>query len=286
MLEIKDVIFEICGYLDTRSLSNMNINKCFVKLLDDQEFWKFRLKSRLHLISTDSNIDYKLITKFIDNNKSLDESYYVADKKISDQLIKLTILNSYPLYLLTEVHVNLRDLKTHSDKPYQEFIEQIILISNTGCYDIIDELMSRVQITSLSDRGLYKVVNNVISKPDKITYNLLPSYFDQIPYRGEKLQINIPVVSKSDLLEDSFSISEGESGEDITSEFQLIKIFNNESRSLTNGQILYQLAKSVSTRLANIGGYDNEITFDGLYYCNGEYFVMDYIYQLIAEAIF
>lgn len=288
MLNILDLDFLILSYFDRQSISNMIINKYSTSILNNQEFWKFRLENRLQLTSNVRDIDYRSVTKLLDYDKSLYDHYCKSNKTISDQLTKLLKLDGNPVYLLTSVHVDLIDLRTNCDTPYDEFIERIIAISNTYGPTWIDGLISTIDIDRLSKwgRSLINVTANVAHKPDKLTFDLCSSYFDLIAFKGKTIEIIIPVVPKQDWIEDSDNeASEDDSYNDPASGFKIIKIIN-ERDSLTNGQLLYKLANLIPQRVSTVRNYGSEDTFDGLYYHNGQYDVLNYIYELTSGSLY
>lgn len=117
--------------IDSKELNNLVINNYMIKILDDQNFWKERLQKRLGLKSNIKNIDYKLITKFLDNGKSFEENYQEALKKYQDQVVDILLENEVvlevkPFGLLDDLHFNMSDLQEIKNLPYDEFIKNIL----------------------------------------------------------------------------------------------------------------------------------------------------------------
>lgn len=61
---IKEIDMMILSYVDILDESY------FKEILDDRFFWKLRLKNKLGFES--NNIDYKSITKYLDNDETLE----------------------------------------------------------------------------------------------------------------------------------------------------------------------------------------------------------------------
>lgn len=202
---------------------------------------------------------------------------------MSDQLIKLYI-DTHPAFLLTEVHVTLVDLSDHANKPYDQFIDTIINISNNSdeLNNLLNILADKEDIEYLTERGLYKIVDEFAVEPDKLTFDLKKEYFD------EKLKFHelsfVTTICRKDS-EDSELSSTSSSGEYEENQYEREKIVYIKNFN-TNGELLYSLAQSLPKRISNIGMDDNEISFDGLCYYQGKYIIMEYMYQLTVEAIY
>lgn len=275
IIEIKDIDIMILSYVDSLDI----LSTYFKDIFDDQNFWKLRLENKLGFTSN-NNIDYKLVVKILENEESIEENYYVSDKDISDQLI--TLYNDiHPVFLLTEIHIVLEQLLDYASKPYEEFIDIIIKESN-GLDKVMDYTTRIVNSKNenLSKRGLYKTIDNIVIKPDKLTFDLTREYFDQIISKPKTLLISTFIDRRSED-ESEDSAENYPNNEDWRED--IIQLNNIEN--LTNGQLLHKLAQSLHQRIFTSGTYDYSLSFDGLIYNGGKYYIMHYFHQLMIDAL-
>lgn len=117
--------------LSPDSYSNTIVNRQTQKISNDQLFWKQRLAVRLGLYSDDPNLDYKSITKFLDNGKTFEENYQLALENNFDAIAKLLLENKKiyldkPDGLLYDLYINVDQLGEWKNLPLEEFYQQII----------------------------------------------------------------------------------------------------------------------------------------------------------------
>lgn len=111
------------------NLNNVEINDYTRKILDDQEFWKRRLYQRLGLV-TENPIDYKFVTKFLDNGKTFEENYQRAIVFNKQEVVNIllennVILENKPDFLLEDLSIPVDDLGRYKHLPYDQFINEI-----------------------------------------------------------------------------------------------------------------------------------------------------------------
>ena len=58
-----------------------------------------------------------------------------------------------------------------------------------------------------------------------------------------------------------------------------------DCHDMTNGQLLYALAKALPEATPVFGSYDNQITFDGLIWIEDRYYLSTMIYDLCVYNI-
>lgn len=124
-----DVDILLLEAIDNKTLNSLEVNSYTQKILNSQDFWKKRLERRLGLFSDQKNLDYKFITKFLDNDKSFIKNYNDAlrlynenpsNKKFS-QIIKIIKENNIKIHpdLLMNSDVNILILLSILiDEPY------------------------------------------------------------------------------------------------------------------------------------------------------------------------
>ncbi len=151
--------------IDNEELNNLTINNYTKKILNDQNFWKERLRKRLGL-TTSKNFDYKFIMKFLDNGKSFEENYQYALRNKENDVIDILLENNVvlldkPSHLLEDIVINIGELGEIKHYSYNDFIKYIL--------DRTNEV--------LIDSG-----NDIIDI----------SYFDEKVYTGDAIIIEIP----------------------------------------------------------------------------------------------
>jgi|SRR5579862_1317515 len=126
---IFDVDCIILQYVDIKTLHNLLINKYVLSILETQNFWKFRLYRQLGLTYNNHNLDYKFVTKFLENGKSLNKNYLIASRKNYSEVLDLLRYNNKTVMLnfhLVPKPIDFYILKTFSSHPYDEFISAVI----------------------------------------------------------------------------------------------------------------------------------------------------------------
>lgn len=91
------------------------------------------------MTSDDDALDYKFITKFLDNSKSFEENYQIAFhnkyKKLpqnkAKQIVKILLENNViyldkPKYLLNEIIIRARELAEVKNYSYDKFINHVL----------------------------------------------------------------------------------------------------------------------------------------------------------------
>lgn len=242
-----DIDTIILSYVD--DLNILPKNKYIDDILNNQNFWKLRLYN-IHVYNNKYIIDYKSVVQFLDStDDKLDQKYYLADKDICEQMMNLEI-NNNPLYLLTHINITLKTFKSLSILSYDNFL-----------YNIVN--LTKQNLTRLLD------ANNVRSeKSNNHLYLLsdLHNYLNEIIYKNDDISVGFlvnPAISNH------------------TEYFYIIKL-NNED-GFTNGRLLYELAKNLPDHLVI---YDtmSKLIFDGLYYDDGIYYMLNYTNNLFSDG--
>jgi hypothetical protein len=150
--------------IDSEELNNLALNDYTRKILNDQNFWKERLQKRLGL-TTNKNIDYKFITKFLDNGKSFEENYQSALKKKFFDIVDILVENNVvmvdkPLTLLENISITIDDLGEIKYYSYDDFI-----------------------------RYIFDKTNDILIESDEDPIDI--SYFDEKIYTGDAIIIEI-----------------------------------------------------------------------------------------------
>jgi len=195
--------------IDPEELNNLTVNDYTRKILNNQDFWKERLRARLGL-TTNRNIDYRYIIKFLDNGKSFEENYQYALKNAAYDIIDILLENDVVMvnkhnYLLNDIHLEIEDLGEFKKYSYNKFINLILDKTN----EIIE---------------------------DEESDFLDPSYFDKKVYTGDAIIIELPNVF--------FDYREGDRFDEDRPEEMITYIFRNKN-GFTNGEILYELAQKI-----------------------------------------
>lgn len=267
LTNIKDVDMQILSYLDNTTLENLERSGYFKEIFEDQIFWKKILNTRFNFDLQSKNVNYKAIGKFLDNNKSLEENYYIGDKNITDDLIKLTI-NDNPIFLLTKIHVTLALISRNYGRQYDDFINMIIQ-SNNGYSPIkchIEHLNNGGRRSKkLLNGELFKIIDNKVIMPDRFDFDLTHKYFDEVHQKPDNLYMQFKLSSP---------YYEG------MKQIEISGVSN-----LSNGKLLYKIAQSLPKDLVIYDSNAYNLTFDGLYYNDGKYFILDYVHQLINDCI-
>ena len=151
--------------VEPKDLDNLILNNYLETLLNDQKFWKDRLEKRLGL-SSNKKLDFKFITKFLDNGKSFEENYQSALKlKLKDVIDILrennVVMIDKPNVLLEDVSIAVDELGDIKNYSYSDFINYILNKTNEILIDLEEE-------------------------PIDI------SYFDKKVYTGDAIIIEIP----------------------------------------------------------------------------------------------
>ena len=120
--------------IDNEELNNLTVNDYTKKILNDPNFWKERLRRRLGL-TTNEKVDYKFITKFLDNGKSFEENYQYALKNKVNDVIDILLENNVvmvnkPTPLLKDIHITIDQLGQIKHYSYEDFIDYILVLSN------------------------------------------------------------------------------------------------------------------------------------------------------------
>lgn len=243
---IKELDMTILSYVDTCIL---NVLESHIKdILDDQNFWKLRLKNKLELTSN-TNIDYRSVTEFLDNDKVFINHYMESDINMLNKIINLRI-DDYPLFLLNKVNVGLSFLQLIANKTYEKFIDKIVEETN---FEL--KVAGFCDIMKLKDK-------------DKFSYSLTKDYFDMIVYNKDHILIDI-------------NLNENYQPKNLLMARQNHKILKlNEV--FTNGELLYKFAQTLPNKLI-IDTCGTSLSFDGLYYNNGIYYMSDYTNILIEN---
>lgn len=79
--------------LDSTAINNVIVNKYIVNILSDNNFWRTRLEQKLGLTSDNPNLDYKFITKYLDNKKSPEYNFQVAIEMNYPEIVKILMDN-------------------------------------------------------------------------------------------------------------------------------------------------------------------------------------------------
>ena len=116
--------------IDPKELSNLSVNDYTKKIINDQNFWKERLRVRLGL-TTNTNVDYKHITKMLDNGKSFEENYQSALENESYDIIDILLENDVvmvnkPNNLLNDFTFDINELGNIKNYTYDDFIKYLI----------------------------------------------------------------------------------------------------------------------------------------------------------------
>src|SRR5258708_4165531 len=125
---IPDIDTLILQYVNRKTINNLLVNKYIVSILQNQNFWKQRLYLKHGLISP-CDLNYKMIGRFLENGKSLNENYMEANKKGCSDVLKILKHNekiSRLKFYLIPKEIDFYTLKTYSNKPYEQFISAII----------------------------------------------------------------------------------------------------------------------------------------------------------------
>lgn len=222
-------------------------NRYVDNILNNKNFWKLRLYN-IHEYTHINTIDYKLVVEFLDStDKQLDRKYFLSSIDISEQLLNLKMYNN-PLYLLTYLNIKLSNLKSIAKKSYDNFISEIILMNNKFS-DLDDNINMKKIIYNLhrSEESLHNYFNSIVCKNDAISICVPISY--------DRIKILPYIISLHD------------------------------KEGFTNGKLLYALAKALPKTLTT---YSNSVklVFDGLYYDNGIYYMLNYSNKLLYEDVF
>lgn len=151
--------------IDNEELNNLTVNDYTKKILNDQNFWKERLQKRLGL-KTNKKLDFKFITKFLDNGKSFEENYQSAISNNFFDIVNILIENNVvmlnkPNHLSENIHITIDELGEIKNYSYEDFIKYIFNKTNEILID---------------------------SEEDPIDI----SYFDEEVYTGDAIIIEIP----------------------------------------------------------------------------------------------
>jgi len=190
--------------IDPEELSNLPVNDYIRKILDNQNFWKERLRVRLGL-TTNTDVDYKHITKLLDNGKSFEENYQFALKNESYDIIYIllendVVMSDKPSPLLQDIHIEISVLGEIKNYSYNDFIKYLVDHTNEIIEDMEDDFLDI-------------------------------SYFDEKVYTGDAIIIELPNV-----FFDTY--------EDDRDKEMITYVFKNKN-GFTNGEILYELAQKI-----------------------------------------
>jgi len=120
-----DVDKRLLEYLDIKTLAKLEQTNKYAKgILDDQNFWKERLRYRLGLTTKLKNFNYKHAAKFLDNGYSLGtnlaKARYLRDKNII-KLLEENGVKAAPDNLLGSIKETLYMLAELGQEPYDIF---------------------------------------------------------------------------------------------------------------------------------------------------------------------
>lgn len=151
--------------IDNEELNNLTVNDYTKKILNNQNFWKERLQKRLGL-KTNKKLDFKFITKYLDNGKSFEENYQSAVSNNFFDIVNILIENNVvilnkPNPLLENIHITIDELGEIKNYSYEDFIKYIFNKTNEILID---------------------------SEEDPIDI----SYFDEKVYTGDAIIIEMP----------------------------------------------------------------------------------------------
>lgn len=159
-----DIDLLLLELMDNQSLNNLEINNYARKILADQEFWKRRLSQRLGLTSK-YKINYKYVTKFLDNGKTFEENYQEAIKGNKPEIVKLleenrVVLKVKPEILLNDIAIPIDYLGESKYLSYEDFIEEM---KGNSSYEYKDD-------KDYFDRKVYYGDGIIINIPDYYHY--------------------------------------------------------------------------------------------------------------------
>lgn len=77
--------------LDPNSLNQIEVNHYIYNLTNNNEFWRERLYQRLGLLISDPQLNYKIITKFLDNGQNYEENFYRAFTMSNKLVVKFLL---------------------------------------------------------------------------------------------------------------------------------------------------------------------------------------------------
>lgn len=244
-------IFEIDIQIlsSVKDLDTFPKNKYVDNILNDNNFWKLRLYN-IHTYSHTGSIDYKSVVQFLDStNENPDRKYFRSSNDMFKQLINLETYNN-PLYLLTYVNVSLENLRTLTSPcvTYDEFISRVIFTSRQNFRYMIP------------NKDTDKLFNNI-----SMSYDDLAEYLNKITYKHDNITICIPESNNVESLQ------------------HIIKL--HHKNGFTNGILLYELAKVLPENTIVHSNYVTHI-FDGLYYDNGIYNLLNYTNKLLYSVFY
>jgi len=201
---IYDVDKILLQAINPEELSNLTVNDYTKIILNDQNFWKERLKVRLGL-TTNRKVDYKHITKLLDNGKSFEENYQYALKHKLNDIIDILIENNVvmldkPFVLLEDIPIEVNLLGDIKHFSYDDFIKFLVDYNNEFRNDLEEDPLDA-------------------------------AYFDEKVYTGHDIIIELPNV-----FFDTY--------EDDRDKEMITYVFKNKN-GFTNGELLYQLAQKI-----------------------------------------
>lgn len=192
-----DVDKQILLNLDNITLNNVEVNKYIYNLLTDNQFWRIRLEQNFQLISTEPNLRYKFIVKYLSNGKSLEGNFNLAIKDNLPEIFTLVFNNiifnqkSYDYAFGTALHYNNLDA-------YKMLIDKIkltyaithgifragqvpfinILVQKMNYKDILAELLTQCTYKKHDTELINKILNPLKERHDidpKTVKNMLIS---------------------------------------------------------------------------------------------------------------
>jgi hypothetical protein len=166
--------------IDNEELNNLAVNDYTKKILNDQNFWKERLRKRLGL-TTNKKVDYKFITKTLDNGKSFEENYQYALKNKLTQVIDILLENNVvmidkPPKLLENIDITIDDLGEIKHYSYEDFINHILDKTNEMLIDVGEDTID----ISYFDEKVYT--------GDAIIIEIVNPFYDPFDEKSEEFK--------------------------------------------------------------------------------------------------
>ena len=166
--------------IDNKELNHLTLNDYTKKILNDQNFWKERLRRRLGLKSN-KDLDYKFIAKFLDDGKSFEENYQTALKNKLYTVLDILVENDVvmldkPQKLLEEIHITSDDLGKIKHYSYEKFINHILDKTNEI---LIDSDQDPIDISYFDEK---------VYTGDAIIIEMINPFYDPFDEKSEEFK--------------------------------------------------------------------------------------------------
>jgi len=216
--------------IDNNTLNQLDINSYSKKILDDQNFWKKRLLKRLGLSSNNKTLDYKFITKFLDNGKSFEENFDEASELYQKD-------NTNNKYFQVMKIIDDNKVRTPSDLLMGSDLILLILLDWFSEYGSRDAVIGRLR-----------------HHPNIKRFNV-----DKIIYAGNKIKLYYPITLSDNDDQDDWYATELVSGKGFTASqlvAEYIAILSNYLRNIRRDDYFDTLSDM----------YSEKIDFNGIKY--------------------